>query len=132
MAEPTPPAPTTRQSAPAKSKPLALAARVNPTPSNMSPWSEPALWRRIALHAPRLLWRVHRLGTNADPLGRVLRTDRRRHDLHQQRPQQPGPALCHGRGRLRVGPPGLQCYRAPLRIGDAARPPLRIAGMSLG
>jgi N-methylhydantoinase A len=37
MAEPTPPAPTIRQSAPAKSKPLRFAPRTKPTPSNRSP-----------------------------------------------------------------------------------------------
>src|SRR5437016_4559502 len=54
IAEPTPPAPTTRQSAPAKSKPWRLAARVNPMPSNRSPQSEPSGRRRIALHEPAI------------------------------------------------------------------------------
>jgi hypothetical protein len=64
----------------------------------------------------------------AEPLGRRDRR-RRRQDLRQHRPQQPGLAASESRSG-----PGLQAQRpevghAPLRIGDAGRPAPRIAGM---
>jgi hypothetical protein len=67
---------------------------------------------------------------DAEPFGRRDRR-RRRQDLRQHRPQQPGLAARESRGG-----PGLQAQRpavgdAPLRIGDAGRPAPRIAGMPL-
>jgi hypothetical protein len=71
---------------------------------------------------------------DADPelLGRVDGTAGRRQRLRQERPQQPGLALDDRQRRLAVLPPSLKADRAPLRIGDAARPALRIAGTALG
>jgi hypothetical protein len=68
---------------------------------------------------------------DAEPLGRRDRR-RRRQDLRQHRPQQPGLAASESQSGS-----GLQAQRpevgdAPLRIGDAGRPAPRIAGMSLG
>jgi hypothetical protein len=67
---------------------------------------------------------------DAEPLGRRDRP-RRRQDLRQHRPQQPGLAASESQSG-----PGRQAQRpevghAPLRIGDAERPALRIAGMPL-
>jgi len=67
---------------------------------------------------------------DAEPLGRRDRR-RRRQDLRQHRPQQPGLAARESRSG-----PGRQAQRpevghAPLRIGDAGRPAPRIAGMPL-
>jgi hypothetical protein len=68
---------------------------------------------------------------DAEPLDRRDRR-RRRQDLSEHRPQQPGLAASESRSG-----PGRQAQRpevghAPLRIGDAGRPAPRIAGMPLG
>ena len=68
---------------------------------------------------------------DTDPLGRILRRDRRQ-ELAQEPPQQPGLAAEQRLAGFRVFPKGLQRHRAPLRVGDAARPPPGIAGLARG
>ena len=65
IAEPTPPVPTTRQEAPAITKPLRFSPRVNPSPSNMSPASVPSGRSRSALQDPAILTVVLRSSSSS-------------------------------------------------------------------
>jgi len=85
----------------------------------------------LLYRTPRLLRRTHRGQTKTDPLGRVAGGGRRQ-ELAQEPPQQRGLAAEQRRAGFRVFPKGLRRHRAPLRIGDAARPPPRIAGLARG
>jgi hypothetical protein len=75
--------------------------------------------------------RADRRQPEANPLGRILHRDRRQ-ELAEEPPQQPGLALEQRLACLWILPPGLQRHPAPLRVWDAARPALEIAGMALG
>src|SRR5205085_3331746 len=54
-----------------------------------------------------------------------------RQQLPEKRPQQARLAIEQSGSGLRVAPPPGKRQGAPLRVGDAARPALRIAGMAL-
>src|SRR5947207_6812990 len=85
----------------------------------------------LLYRTPRLLRRADGRDAKADPLGRVLRRDRRQ-ELAQEPPQQPRLPAEQRLAGLRVFPKGLRRHRAPLRIGDAARSTPGIAGLARG
>jgi len=74
---------------------------------------------------------TQRRHADPEPLGGVLRPGGTRQQLPEERPQEARFAVEQSRGGLRVSPPSLKRQDAPLRIADAARPALRIAGMAL-
>ena len=65
IAEPTPPAPTTRHDAPATRNPLRFNPRVKPAPSNMSPSNVAFSRRKTALHDPATFTVVETSSSNA-------------------------------------------------------------------
>src|SRR5438067_11403823 len=85
----------------------------------------------LLYRTPRLLRRADGRDAKADPLGRVLRRDRRQ-ELAQEPPQQPRLPAEQRLAGLRVFPKGLRRHRAPPRIGDAARSSPGIAGLARG
>jgi hypothetical protein len=83
-------------------------------------------------HLRDILDRAQRRQVDAQSLGRVGRSERRRQQLRGEGPQQIGLAVEQIRQRLGTQRSGHEIGYAPLGIGDAARPAPWVAGASFG